>query len=169
MMRRLTEETMRLVTLLFVSLIGFAPSALAADAPPADWVEVAAGAMFTVKAPPGTTFERIRTGDAFAGAFHGPGFDLAVEFGYHRDGMKLPSDVKNPADTKFVFDDKPGAITKAATADAAHPYFIGLYVPDVEKDAFGPLSLVITGAVAKQQDQATLERVFQTVKFGYKN
>jgi hypothetical protein len=170
-MRRLTEETMRLAPLLFATLmlVGFVSSALAADAPPADWVEVQAGPMFTVKAPPGTTFERIRTGDAFAGAFHGPGFDLAVEFGYHRDGMKLPADAKNAADTKFVFDEKPGAITKAATADAAHPYFIGLYVPDVEKDAFGPLSLVVTGTVAKSEDQATIERVFQTVKFGYKN
>ena len=149
--------------------IGSFHAVLAADAPPADWVEVAAGPMFTVKAPPGTTFERIRTGDAFAGAFHGPGFDLAVEFGYHRDGMKIPTDAKNAADTKFVFDEKPGAITKAATADAAHPYFVGLYVPDVEKDAFGPLSLVVTGTVAKAETQTTVEHVFQTVKFGYKN
>ena len=80
-MRRFTTVLSGLVAL------GLAHSAFAADAPPADWVEVAAGPMFTVKAPPGTTFERIRTGDAFAGAFHGPGFDLAVEFGYHRDGM----------------------------------------------------------------------------------
>jgi len=162
---------MRRIRVMLSGLIalGFAHGALAADAPPADWVEVAAGPMFTVKAPPGTTFERIRTGDAFAGAFHGPGFDLAVEFGYHRDGMKLPADAKNAADTKFVFDEKPGAITKAAAGDASHPYFIGLYLPDVEKDAFGPLRLVITGTVAKAQDQAMIERVFQTVKFGYKN
>ena len=159
----------RLIALLsgMVALV-FAHSALAADAP-SDWIEVAAGPMFTVKAPPGTSFERIRTGDAFAGAFHGPGFDLAVEFGYHRDGMKLPTDAKNAADTRLVIDDKPGAITKAATADAAHPYFIGLYVPDVEKDAFGPLSLLVTGTVAKPEDQAIVDRVFQTVRFGYKN
>src|SRR5215831_1444427 len=110
--------------------------ALAADAIPGDWVEVMAGPMFTVHAPPGTTFERIRTGDAFAGAFHGPGFDLPVEFGYHRDGMKLPEGVKSAAETKLIVDEKLGGVTKAATADPAHPYFIGLYVPDVEKDAF---------------------------------
>ena len=162
---------MRLSAILFAGFAALAaPSwAVAADAVPSDWVEVAAGAMFTVKAPPGTTFERIRTGDAFAGAFHGPGFDLAVEFGYHRDGMKLPANAKNAADTKFVFDEKPGAITKAATADTAHPYFVGLYVPNVENDAFGPLSLLVTGTVTKADDQATVERVFQTVKFGYKN
>src|SRR3954471_800770 len=85
---------------------GLAGPALAADAPPADWIEVAAGPMFTVKAPPGTSFERIRTGDAFAGAFHGPGFDLAVEFGYHREGMKVPTDTRNAADTKLVVDEK---------------------------------------------------------------
>src|SRR5262245_13691686 len=162
---------MRLSAMMFAGFatFGLTQSALAADAVPANWVEVAAGAMFTVKAPPGTTFERIRTGEAFAGTFHGPGFDLPVEFGYHRDGMKLPEGIKNASEAKFVFDEKPGAITKAGTADPAHPYFIGLYVPDVEKDAFGPLSLVVTGSVAKAEDQGIVERIYQTVKFGYKN
>ena len=152
----------------FVAL-GFAHGAAAADAVPADWVEVAAGPMFTVQAPPGTTFERIRTGDAFAGTFHRPGFDLPVEFGYHRDAVKLPEGAKNMAETKLVLDEKPGAITRASTADAAHPYFVGLYVPAVENDAFGPLSLVVTGTVAKVEDQTTIERIYRSVKFGYKN
>lgn len=162
---------MRFSAILFAAVAAAAlpQVAVAAEGVPSDWVEVAAGAMFTVKAPPGTTFERIRTGDAFAGTFHGPGFDLPVEFGYHRDGMKLPEGVKKTSEAKFVFDEKPGAITKASTADPAHPYFIGLYVPDVEKDAFGPLSLVVTGSVAKPEDQGIIERIYQTVKFGYKN
>jgi hypothetical protein len=146
----------------------FAGHALAAEIPN-DWMEVAAGPMFTVRAPPGTSFERIRTGDAFAGAFHGPGFDLAVEFGYHRDGVKLPEGAKNATETKLVIDEKPGAITKAAVSDSAHPYFIGLYVPDVEKDLLGPLSLVVTGATANAEAEATVERIYETVKFGYKN
>ena len=149
--------------------LGLARHAAAADAVPADWIEVAAGPMFTVKAPPGTTFERIRTGDAFAGTFHGPGFDLPVEFGYHRDAVKLPDGAKNPSEAKLVVDEKPGAITKAATADPAHPYFIGLYVPAVENDLLGPLSLVVTGTVAKAEDQGIVERIYRTVKFGYKN
>ena len=162
---------MRLLTFTLAGLmaLGFAQAAAAADAVPADWIEVASGPMFTVKAPPGTTFERIRTGDAFAGAFHGPGFDLPVEFGYHRDAMKLPEGAKNSSETKLVVDEKPGAITKAGTSDPAHPYFVGLYVPAVENDVFGPLSLLVTGAVAKADDQATVERIYQTVKFGYKN
>src|SRR5689334_3151289 len=77
--RRLTSfqsnggSAMRFSAVLFAGFaaFGLTQSALAADAVPANWVEVAAGAMFTVKAPPGTTFERIRTGDAFAGTFHG--------------------------------------------------------------------------------------------------
>jgi len=159
---------------LVVMLAGFAAfvlasQAIAADAVPSDWVEVAAGPMFTVRAPAGTTFERIRTGDAFAGAFHGPGFDLPVEFGYHRDVVKLPDGTKNASETKLVVDEKPGTIVKASTADPAHAFFVGLWVPDVEKDLLGPLSLVITGAVAKAEDQATVERIYRTVKFGYKN
>jgi hypothetical protein len=39
----------------------------------------------------------------------------------------------------------------------------------VEKDLLGPLSLVITAAVAKAEDQAVVERIYRTVKFGYKN
>src|SRR5215472_4979375 len=105
------------------------PNAFAADAPPADWIEVMAGPMFTVHAPPGTTFERIRTGDAFAGAFHGPGFDLAVEFGYHREELKTPDGVKNAAMQKRTFDDKPGTIVSATSADAARPRFVELHVP----------------------------------------
>ena len=150
-------------------LFGLASNAVAADAVPSDWVEVAAGAMFTVRAPAGTTFERIRTGDAFAGAFHGPGFDLPVEFGYRRDVVKLPDGTKNAGETKLVVDEKPGTIVKASTADSAHPLFVGLWVPDVEKDLLGPLSLVITGTVAKAEDQTTVERIYRTVKFGYKN
>jgi hypothetical protein len=42
-------------------------------------------------------------------------------------------------------------------------------VPDVEKDLLGPLSLVVTGTVAKAEDAATVERIYRTVKFGYKN
>ena len=162
---------MRLSTIVLAGLmaLGFAQGTAAADAVPAGWIEVMAGPMFTVKAPPGTTFERIRTGDAFAGTFHGPGFDLPVEFGYHRDAVKLPDGAKNPTESKLVVDEKPGTITKAATADPAHPYFIGLYVPAVENDLLGPLSLVVSGAVAKPEDQAIVERIYQTVTFGYKN
>jgi hypothetical protein len=159
---------------LAVMLAGFAAfvlasQAIAADAVPSDWIEVAAGPMFTVRAPAGTTFERIRTGDAFAGAFHGPGFDLPVEFGYHRDVVKLPDGTKNAGETKLVVDEKPGTIVKASTADPVHSYFVGLWVPDVEKDLLGPLSLVVTGTVAKAEDAATVERIYRTVKFGYKN
>src|SRR3982074_1945005 len=92
----------------FVALV-FASQAVAADAIPSDWVDVAAGPMFTVRAPAGTTFERIRTGDAFAGAFHGPGFDLPVEFGYHRDAVKLPDGATKRADTKLAVDEQPAA------------------------------------------------------------
>src|ERR1700760_4026604 len=104
---------MRLITMLPAAFVLSIATAQAADVP-ADWVEVQAGPMFTVKAPPGTTFERIRTGDAFAGTFHAPGFDLPVEFGYHRDALKLPDGAKNAAETRLVVDEKPGAITKAA-------------------------------------------------------
>jgi hypothetical protein len=144
-------------------------SAMAADSVPNDWVEVMAGPMFTVHAPPGTSFERIRTGDAFAGAFHGPGFDLNVEFGYHREDLKTPDGVKNTAIQKLDLDDKPGTILTGASADAAHPRFVELHVPNVENDAFGPLSLVITGSVAKPDDETTVKRIYETVKFGYKN
>src|ERR1700704_5082926 len=100
---------------LAVTLAGFAAfvlasQAIAADAVPSDWVEVAAGPMFTVGAPAGTPFEGLRTGDAFAGAFHGPGFDLPVEFGYHREIVILPEGTKSAGDTKLVVDEKPGTI-----------------------------------------------------------
>jgi len=53
--------------------------------------------------------------------------------------------------------------------DPAHPYYVGLHVPAVENDIIGPLSLVVNGQVNKAEDQATVERIYQTVKFGFKN
>ena len=55
----------------------------AADVP-ANWIEVVAGNMFTVKAPPGTTFERTRTGDAFAGTFHVNEFYEEMRASFHQ-------------------------------------------------------------------------------------
>lgn len=159
---------MRAFAMAFAGLALLVSDAHAAEIP-ADWVEVAAGPMFTVKAPAGTTFERIRTGDAFAGAFHGAGFDLAVEFGYHREDLKTPQGVTNPTMQKVVIDEKPGTVTTGATSDAAHPLYVGLLVPAVESDVFGPLSLVVTSQVAKPEDQATVQRIYESIKFGYKN
>ena len=157
-----------LATSVVVALVGFG-AAQAADVP-ANWVEVAAGNMFTMKAPPGTTFERVRTGtDAFAGTIHGPGFDLAVEFGYHREELKNPAGGTNPAVQKLNIDDKPGSIISATMSDAAHPRFVGLHVPAVENDVFGPLSLVINGQVAKPDEEATVKRIYESISFGYKN
>jgi len=147
--------------------LAFSPAG-AADVP-ANWIEVAAGPMFTVKAPPGTTFERTRIGDAFSGTFHGAGFDLVVEFGYHRDELKTPDAAKEAAVRKVVIDEKPGSIATASMPDPAHPYYVGLHVPAVENDVFGPLSLVVNGQVVKAEDRATVEQIYQTVKFGFKN
>ena len=142
--------------------------AYAADVP-GDWVEVKAGPMFTVKAPPGTTFERTRIGDAFSGTFHGAGFDLVVEFGYNRDELKTPDGAKDTSVQKVVIDEKPGSIATASISNPAHPYYVGLHVPAVETDLLGPLSLVVNGQVVKAEDRATVEQIYQTVKFGFKN
>ena len=149
--------------------VTLALSAAKAAEVPANWVEVPAGAMFTVKAPPGTTFERTRIGDAFSGTFHGPGFELIVEFGYHRDELKAPAGAQNPKVEKVVLDEKAGSIMTASMADQAHPFYVGLHVPAVENDILGPLSLIVNGQVAKADDQATVHAIYETVKFGFKN
>jgi hypothetical protein len=159
----------RLVTIMsaIALTLGVLPAS-AADVP-ANWVEVPAGAMFTVKAPPGTTFERTRIGDAFSGTFHGAGFDLVVEFGYHRDELKTPDGATNVSVQKVVLDEKPGSIAVGSMADPAHPYYVGLHVPAVENDILGPLSLVVNGQLTKAEDQKTVQQIYETVKFGYKN
>ena len=159
----------RFVIMMLAAAIGLGLSrADAADVPP-NWIEVAAGPMFTIKAPPGTTFERMRVGDAFSGTFHGTGFDLVVEFGYNRDQLKTPDGANNLSVQKVVIDEKPGSIAVASMPDPAHPYYIGLHVPAVETDLLGPLSLVVNGQVMKPEDRDTVERIYETVKFGFKN
>lgn len=159
----------RFVTMLLAAVMTLGVSRAGAAEVPGDWVEVKAGPMFTVKAPPGTTFERTRIGDAFSGTFHGTGFDLVVEFGYHRDELKTPDGAKNTAVKKAVIDEKPGSIATASMPDPAHPYYVGLHVPAVENDLLGPLSLVVNGQVARPEDRVTVEQIYQTVKFGFKN
>ena len=159
----------RHVTIMLAAAMTLALSGAGAADVPANWIEVAAGAMLTVKAPPGTTFERTRIGDAFSGTFHGAGFDLVVEFGYHRDELKTPDGAKNATVQKVVIDEKPGSIATASMPDPAHPWYVGLHVPAVENDILGPLSLVVNGQVVKAEDRATVERIYQTVKFGFKN
>ena len=159
----------RFATMMLTAAMTLGVSPAGAADVPANWIEVAAGPMFTVKAPPGTTFERTRIGDAFSGTFHGAGFDLVVEFGYHRDELKTPDGAKNASVEKVVIDEKPGSIATASMPDPAHPYYVGLHVPAVENDLLGPLSLVVTGQVVKAEDRATVEGIYQTVKFGFKN
>ncbi len=159
----------RFVTMILAVAMTLAVSRAGAADVPADWIEVAAGPMFTVKAPPGTTFERTRVGDAFSGTFHGAGFDLVVEFGYNRDAMKTPDGAKDSSVQKVVIDEKAGSIATAEMPDPAHPYYVGLHVPAVETDLLGPLSLVVNGHVVKPQDRDTVERIYETVKFGFKN
>jgi hypothetical protein len=160
---------MRPTTIILAGVFACGIASAQAAEIPADWVEVAAGPMFTVKAPPGTTFERIRTGDAFAGTFHGAGFDLSVEFGYHREDLKAPANVQMPQMRKAVIDTKDGTVITGATADPAHPVYVGLHVPAVENDIIGPLSLVINGETAKPEDRATIERIYESIVFGFKN
>jgi hypothetical protein len=159
----------RHVTMILAAAMTLGFSGVRAADVPADWIEVAAGPMFTVKAPPGTTFERTRIGDAFSGTFHGSGFDLVVEFGYHRDELRTPEGANNASVQKVVIDEKPGSIATASMPDPAHPFYVGLHVPAVENDIIGPLSLVVNGRVVKPEDRATVERIYETVKFGFKN
>jgi hypothetical protein len=156
-------------TTMFATALALGVSSAQSAEVPANWVEVAAGPMFTVKAPPGTTFERTRIGDAFSGIFHGAGFDLVVEFGYHRDDIQNPSGAQNSKVEKVVIDEKPGSIITASMSDLAHPLYVGLHVPAVENDIIGNLSLVVNGQVAKTEDQATVHQIYETVKFGFKN
>src|SRR6185295_429164 len=160
---------MRLIATTIVAALVCFGAAQAADVP-ANWVEVAAGNMFTMKAPPGTTFERTRVTDAFSGTIHvAGGLDLLVVFGYHREELKNPVGASNPAFQKLILDDKPGSIISATMSDAAHPRFVGLHVPSVENDLFGPLSLVINGQVAKPEEEATVKHIYESISFGYKN
>jgi|SRR5262245_56895272 len=162
-------NTMRLLATSVVATLLTFGAAQAADVP-ANWVEVAAGNMFTMKAPPGTTFERTRVGDAFSGTIHvAGGSDLLVEFGYHREELKNPAGGANPSVQKIDIDAKPGSIISATMGDAAHPRFVGLHVPAVENDVFGPLSLVINGQVAKVEEEATVKQIYRSISFGYKN
>jgi hypothetical protein len=159
----------RFATTLFAAALMLGISNARPAEVPANWVEVAAGPMFTVKAPPGTTFERTRIGDAFSGMIHGAGFDLVIEFGYHRDEIQNPAGAQTAKVEKVVIDDKPGSIIIASVADPAHPYYAGLHVPAVEKDIIGNLSLMVNGQLAKAEDQATVHQIYETVKFGFKN
>jgi len=167
--REFTEDdAMRLVTgSLLAAVLSFG-IANAADVP-ANWVDVAAGPMFNMKAPPGTTFERTRLGDVFCRTIYvAGGSDFLDEFGDHREDLKNPNGAQNAAVQKMMIDAKPGSIITATMSGAA-PRFVGLHVPSVENDVLGPLSLVINAQVAKPEDEATIKQIYESITFEYKN
>ena len=134
---------------------------------PADWVEVSAGTLFSVKAPPGTVFKPGQGKDSVIGAFEGPGFLLSFDYGVYSDPLDRDSRDQGyqARDTRVN-----GKAAKIVTAYArlrspVRPYFIGIHFPDVEKSSLGSIKLTVSGSLEKKEDYSIVEKILATIRF----
>ena len=147
---------MRLIaTAIVAALLSFG-GAQAADVP-TNWVEVAAGNMFTMKAPPGHHVERIRTGtDAFASTIHGR-VSTSPWSSVTTARLKNPQALQSIGQKLILTTSRARSYPRPWRCGASP--LVGLHVPSVEND----LRAVEPGhqrAVAKPEEEATVKHIY---------
>ncbi len=158
-MRRIASHAIALLALCA------AQWANASDAVPRSWIEVSADGNFSIMAPPGTTFARSTGVDSFTGVFNAPGFAVHVDFGAHVDPL-TPQRTRTEYLTRTIsVDGRPAMLITARNARGDRAYFIGLHVARVRSSVVGPVGLTLIASVQRQQELATVETVYRSVRF----
>ena len=152
----------RVAALLLFLALASGPSATVAA--PAGWIEVAADNKFSIMAPPGTTFARGSGVDSFVGVFNAPGFAVHVDFGAHADPLARDRSRTQYLARDVIVDGKPAKLVTARSRGGAG-YFIGMHVAHVRTSVVGPVGLTFTCDLAREQDYATLESVYLSLRF----
>jgi hypothetical protein len=134
---------------------------------PADWVEVPADALFSMKAPPGTVFKPGQGTDSNVGAFEVPGFQLAFDYGVYSNSLNQDSGDQDYQARETEIDGKAARIVTAYAPHRAsgRPYFIGVHFPRVGETSLGSIKLTVSGSLVKKEDYSIVEMIFSTIRF----
>ena len=140
----------------------------AADAAvPENWVELTAGEVLTLQAPPGSRFVPGRGTDSFIGRVEGPGFRLEMDYGVYSDPLTSGGSfvTVDSADTRI--DGKAARTVFATSRDpvAGERHFYGLHVMSVAPSALGPIRLTVTATSHQRKLLDIVDRIVHTIRF----
>lgn len=146
---------------------GYVGSAASSSSVPPDWVKVRADTVFSIMAPPGTTFHPGKGKDASAGSFEVPGFNLSYDYSYYSNPLLNDAGDRNYEKRDIVIDGRKAKVVTSYSPrlSAGRPYFIGVHFSEVAKSAAGTVKLTVHTSVAQEVDYAVVEKIFESVRF----
>lgn len=143
-------------------------SVAAIEVPPG-WIQIDTKQGFSFYAPPGTQFRQIAGTDSFLGEITGQTFVLQYDFGFYSNDLSDAENNPNYSEKTMLVDGRNGLVRQATLTEAeGWPYFIGLYIQQAVFHAAYPgrwAALEVHGTVAGPRDRATVEQIFQTIRF----
>ncbi|MBU6299078.1 MAG: hypothetical protein KGJ79_07730 [Alphaproteobacteria bacterium] len=141
---------------------------VAIEVPPG-WQQIDTKQGFSFYVPPGTQFHQLPGTDSFLGEITGPTFVLQYDFGFYSNDLSDAENNPDYSEKTMSVDGRNGLVRQATLREAeGWPYFIGLYIQQAVFHAAYPgrwAALEIHGTVASPQDRATVEQIFQTIRF----
>lgn len=155
-----------LIFLLSLSIVSVGTKATSSEIP-SDWIEVSAGDVFSLMAPPGTEFHPLQGIDSFVGTFKTPDFELSFDYGLYSNRLDDLSTGTDPEVHTILIDDKNARIVTMQTTvySKDHSHFIGVYIPDLKQTMLGSLSLSITCSLENDDLYPIVEQIYKTIRF----
>ncbi len=142
---------------------------LAAIEVPPGWTQIDTKQGFSFFAPPGTRFRQLPGTDSFLGEITGQTFVLQYDFGFYSNDLSEAKNNPDYSEETMSVDGRSGLVRMATLSEAeGWPYFIGLYIQQAVFHSEYPgrwAALEIHGTVAGPQDRATVEQIFQSIRF----
>ncbi|MDE1985858.1 MAG: hypothetical protein KGJ28_04905 [Alphaproteobacteria bacterium] len=143
-------------------------SVAAIEVPPG-WTQIDTKQGFSFYAPPGTQFHQLPGTDSFLGEITGQTFVLQYDFGFYSNDLSDAENNPDYSEKTMSVDGRNGVVRQATLQEAeGWPYFIGLYVQQAVFHAAYPgrwAALEMHGTVASPEGRATVEQIFQTIRF----
>ena len=123
--------------------------------------------LLTLRAPPGTVFQRQSGTDSFVGNLRGPGFVLHLDYGLFSPRPPDQAGLINQTVQELNLDDKPAKIVSGGVVASSPPkYFIGLYMADLRSPtASNPSSLAIYAELPTTDQDPLIRAIFTTIRF----
>jgi hypothetical protein len=135
---------------------------------PGEWVNISVGAVFTLRAPPGTEFRRKQGKDSLTGTLKGPGFALDLDYGLGPKSLPPVTVTPDVSVENVMIDNQPARITFRTPQKGPDPhggYPVGLEVIQLETPGGSPLRLNLSGRAEGPEQQTVVRKVFTTIRF----
>ena len=135
---------------------------------PNNWVNIAVGTLFTLRAPPGTRFRSKHGKDSFTGSLEGPGFALNLDYGLGPKSLPPVAMTSDVSVEDIMIDNKPARITfrpPQRGPDQHGRYSVRLELIQLETPGGQPLMLSLSGHADGPEQQMVVRKIFTTIRF----